>query len=303
MSSTQHIARETIFSRVWREVQKHRQNIMFEHTIFALPFAYLGLFIAAGGWPGGWPFVWVTLAMVGARTAAMSFNRVIDAHIDANNPRTAQRPIPAGRLSRRSVLLVGIGGLGVLLVAAWQLNPLCFALSPIALLALTGYSFTKRFTWLSHFVLGITDAMAPAGGWLAVDPHINAALLLLAFAAAIWIAGFDIIYACQDVTFDREHGLHSIPARFGIPAALWVAKVCHVLMVVALVALGMLRPELGWFYGIGVVAAAGLLVYEHRLIAPHDMSKIHVAFFTVNSYIASVLFLFTLVDVLASGVG
>jgi 4-hydroxybenzoate polyprenyltransferase len=233
--------------------------------------------------------------MVGARTAAMSFNRVIDAEIDAANQRTAHRPIPSGILTRRPVLIVAFAGLALLLFSAWQLNPLCLALSPLAVVALTGYSFTKRFTWLSHFALGLTDAMAPAGGWLAVQPRFTAPMLLLAFAVCIWIAGFDIIYACQDVDFDRKHGLHSIPARFGIGAALRVSQICHGLMILALLALG-LSLGMGIIYYVGVVIAAGLLIYEHSLITPHDMSKIQVAFFTVNSYVASVLFFFALAD-------
>lgn len=283
------------FGHFWGEVQKHRQNIVVEHTIFALPFAYIGLFLAAGGWPGWAPFLWVTLAMVGARTAAMSLNRAIDAQIDAANPRTCARLIPSGKLSRRAVYLVATAGLLLLLLAAWQLNPLCLLLSPIAVIALTGYSFTKRFTWLCHFALGFTDAMAPAGGWLAVEPHITLPMLLLAFAVGIWISGFDIIYACQDVEFDRQYGIHSIPARFGIPVALRVAQGCHLAMVVALFGVG-ITLNLGWVYYLGVIATAGLLVYEHSLVSPHDMSQIQRAFFTVNSYVASVLFLFTLAD-------
>ncbi|NJO84145.1 MAG: UbiA family prenyltransferase [Blastochloris sp.] len=286
-----------VFAHLWLQAARHRHNIVLEHTVFALPFAYLGSFLAVGGWPGWWPFLWVTLAMVGARTAAMSFNRVIDARIDAINPRTAGRPIPAGLLSRRSVALVGGTGLLVLLVAAWQLNPLCLALAPLAMVALVSYSYTKRFTWLCHFFLGFTDAIAPAGGWLAVQPQFSAPLLLLAFAVGIWIAGFDIIYACQDVDFDRQHKLHSLPARFGIARALWGARCCHALMIAALVGVGLLLG-MGWLYYAGVAAAAGLLLYEHWLIAPHDMSHIHVAFFTVNSYVAAVLFVFTVLDVL-----
>ncbi len=289
------IIHNRLLNRIWGAVDKHRENIKLEHTIFALPFAYSGSFLAAGGWPGWGPFLWVTLAMVGARTAAMSFNRLIDARIDAANPRTAARPIPSGLVSRRSVLVVAVGGLALLLLAAWQLNPLCFALSPIALIALTGYSYTKRFTWLSHGVLGITDAMAPAGGWLAVQPHFSGPMLLLACAVAIWIAGFDIIYACQDVAFDRRYGLHSVPARFGVGVALRVSEVCHVLMVLALLGLGV-SLGLGWVYYLGVMLVAGLLVYEHTIISPHDMTQIHVAFFTINSYIASVLFACTLID-------
>jgi 4-hydroxybenzoate polyprenyltransferase len=196
-------------------------------------------------------------------------------------------------------VLVAVGGLALLLLSAWQLNPLCLALSPIAVIALVGYSYTKHFTWLCHVVLGFTDALAPAGGWLAVQPQISLPMLLLVFAVGIWIAGFDIIYACQDVDFDRQYHLHSIPVRFGIATALRIAQAWHVLMIVALLLLGALL-SLGWLYYAGVAAAAGLLIYEHRLITPQDMSHIQVAFFTVNSYIASVLFVFTLADLLVN---
>jgi 4-hydroxybenzoate polyprenyltransferase len=241
--------------------------------------------------------LWITLAMVGARTAAMSFNRAIDARFDAANPRTAMRPIPAGQLSVRATLIMALLSLLLLVFAAAMLNPLCLLLSPIALVALAGYSYTKRFTWLCHFVLGFTDSIAPAGGWLAVSPNVALPMVLLACAVAAWIAGFDIIYACQDVAFDRAHGLYSAPARFGIPAALRLSTGLHVVMIALLVGLG-LSLGLGWIYYVGVLATAGLLIYEHRLIRPEDMTRIDVAFFTVNSYIAGVLFLFTLADAL-----
>jgi len=272
-------------------------NIKWEHTIFALPFAYLGAVLAAGGLPQLATLLWITLAMVGARTAAMSFNRAIDARFDAANPRTAMRPIPAGRLSVRATLVMAALALLLLVVAAAQLNWLCLLLSPIAVVALAGYSYTKRFTWLCHFVLGLTDGIAPAGGWLGVRPAFALPMVLLSGAVAVWIAGFDIIYACQDVAFDRTHGLHSAPARFGIPAALWLSSALHVLMIALLIALGA-SLGLGWIYYLGVAATAGLLIYEHRLITPADMSRIDVAFFNVNSYIAGVLFLFTLFDAL-----
>jgi 4-hydroxybenzoate polyprenyltransferase len=272
-------------------------NIKWEHTIFALPFAYLGAVLAAGGLPRLDALLWITLAMVGARTAAMSFNRAIDARIDAANPRTAMRPIPAGRLSVRATLIMAVAGLGLLVVAAAQLNLLCLLLSPVAVLALALYSYTKRFTWLCHFVLGLTDAIAPAGGWLGISPTFTLPMALLTGAVAVWIAGFDIIYACQDVAFDRAHGLHSIPARFGIPAALRISTGLHVLMVVLLIGLGW-SLALSWIYYLGVAATASLLVVEHRIIKPEDMSRIDVAFFNVNSYIAGVLFIFTLLDAL-----
>jgi len=270
-------------------------NIKWEHTIFALPFAYLGAVLAAGGLPRLDTLLWITLAMVGARTAAMSFNRAIDAGYDAANPRTAMRPIPAGRLSVRATLVMAFMALGLLVVAAAQLNLLCLMLSPVAVVALAGYSYTKRFTWLCHFALGFTDGIAPAGGWLAIHPVFAAPMILLAGAVAVWIAGFDIIYACQDLAFDRAHGLLSAPARFGVHTALRLSTALHVLMVALLVALG-LSMGLGWIYYLGVAATAGLLVYEHRLITPAEMSRIDIAFFNVNSYIAGVLFLFTLLD-------
>jgi 4-hydroxybenzoate polyprenyltransferase len=270
-------------------------NIKVEHTIFALPFAYLGLALAHQRWY--WvEFLLVSVAMVAARTAAMSFNRYLDRAIDARNPRTANRPIPAGELSATSVLVVGLVSLTVLVVAAGLLNPLCLLLSPVAVIALVGYSYLKRFTWLCHFGLGFTDAIAPAGGWLAVDARFTLGMILLAAAVGIWIAGFDLIYACQDVDFDRREGLYSLPARFGIAKALLVAKVCHVAMIGLLVATGLVLG-LNWVFYLGVAAAAALLVYEHSLINPHDLSKINLAFFTVNSYIASVVFIFTIVSI------
>src|SRR5262245_46477793 len=272
-------------------------NIKWEHTIFALPFAYLGAVLAAGGLPRLDALLWITLAMIGARTAAMSFNRAIDARIDAANPRTAMRPIPAGQLSVRATLIMAVAALGLLVIAASQLNLLCLLLSPIAVAALALYSYTKRFTWLCHIALGLTDGIAPAGGWLGISPTFALPMLLLAGAVAVWIAGFDIIYACQDITFDRANGLHSIPARFGIPAALRISTGLHAVMIVLLIGLGW-GLGLGWFSYLGVVAAAGLLVVEHRIITPDDMSRINVAFFNVNSYIASVLFIFTLLDAL-----
>ena len=276
-------------------LQQTAVNIKIEHTVFALPFAYLGMEMANKSFPAWQKFVLVTLAMVAARTAAMSLNRYLDRHIDARNPRTANRPIPAGDLSANAVLMLAILSIAVLVLAAWLLNPLCFMLSPIAVIALTGYSYLKRWTWLCHFGLGFTDAIAPAGGWLAVRPEFSLPMILLAAAVGIWIAGFDIIYACQDYEFDRANGLHSVPARFGIPAALTIAKVCHVAMIGLLLGVG-ITLNLSWLYYVGVMVTIGLLMYEHSLINPRDLSKINIAFFNVNSYIAGTLFLFTLVS-------
>ncbi len=276
-----------------RSIALLSENIKFEHTIFALPFAYLGSILAARGLPAFGIFFWVTVAMVGARTAAMSFNRYIDRHIDARNPRTARRPIPSGKLRPGAVLAIALISLALLVVAAAQLNPLCLALSPLAVIALAGYSYTKRFTVLCHVALGLTDAIAPAGGWLAVRPHIEPAMLLLAFAVAVWIGGFDILYACQDVDFDRREGLYSIPARYSVAAGLVVARAFHLAMLAALLGLGLLLG-ISWPFYVGLVLTAGLLIYEHSLVHPADLSKINLAFFNVNGYIAVTLFAFTL---------
>ena len=262
--------------------------IKFEHTVFALPFAYVAMVLAADGWPGGRVLGWVTLAMVGARTLAMSVNRLADRWIDAKNPRTRGRHLPAGLLAPAQVGAAAVAAGALLVVSAWMLNPLCLALAPLAVLFLVGYSYTKRFTWLSHWILGFTDGIAAAGGWIAVRGAFDPPVFILWFALTVWIAGFDLIYACQDVAFDRAEGLHSVPARFGIAAALRVAQVCHVLTVGAFVLLGW-TMGLGILYWAGVIAVAGLLVYEHSLVSPGDLSRLDVAFFNVNGYIAVIL--------------
>ena len=272
------------------KVRTFLEAIKFEHTVFALPFAYLGMLLAAGGAPTLAQFFWITVAMGAARTLAMALNRLIDREIDARNPRTAGRALPRRLMSAPEMALFAAAAGVVLVVAAWQLNPLCLQLLPGAVVVLVGYSYTKRFTWASHFVLGLADALAPIGGWIAVTGALAPEALLLGFAVGVWIAGFDVLYACQDVAFDRANGLHSFPARFGIPAALNVAKVAHVLTVLALVLLGV-SVGLGAVYWIGVVVAAGLLIYEHSLLRPDDLSRLDMAFFNVNGYIAVVLLL------------
>jgi len=264
--------------------------IKFEHTVFALPFAYVAMVLAADGWPGWHTLIWVTLAMVGARTLAMSVNRLADRFIDAANPRTARRHLPTGLLTPAQVTIAAVGAAALLVVSASRLNPLCLALAPLAVLFLVGYSYTKRFTWLSHWILGFTDGIAAAGGWIAVRGAFAPPVYVLWFALTVWIAGFDLIYACQDVQFDREHRLYSLPARFGIPAALTIARVCHVLTIAAFALLGV-TMGLGWLYWLGVLVVAGLLVYEHSLVSPSDLSRLDVAFFNVNGYIAVILFL------------
>jgi 4-hydroxybenzoate polyprenyltransferase len=262
--------------------------IKFEHTVFALPFAYVAMVLAADGWPGWRVLIWVTLAMVGARTLAMSVNRLADRWIDARNPRTRGRHLPAGLLTPGQVRLAAAGAAALFLLSAWMLNPLCLALAPLAGLFLVGYAYTKRFTWLTHWILGFTDGIAAGGGWIAVRGAFDPPAFVLWFALTVWIAGFDLIYACQDVEVDRAEGLHSVPARFGVAAALGTARACHVLTVAAFAGLGWMMG-LGILYWLGVLIVAGLLVYEHSLVSPGDLSRLDVAFFNVNGYIAVIL--------------
>jgi 4-hydroxybenzoate polyprenyltransferase len=268
------------------------EMIKFEHTVFALPFAYLGMVLAAGGWPGWWKFVWITVAMAAARTAAMSLNRLIDRHIDARNPRTASRPIQTGRISAQTTAAGAVISVLILGAAAWLLNPVAFALWPGALVFLVGYSYTKRFTWLSHFVLGFTDGLAPAGAWVAVTGTFwrlsDLPGWVLLATLTLWIGGFDLIYACQDVAFDQRERLHSIPARFGVGAGLRLAQVCHVLTVLLLAALGVWF-HLGWPFWLGLMAVVALFIWEHSLVRPNDLSKLNVAFQNINGTISLTL--------------
>jgi 4-hydroxybenzoate polyprenyltransferase len=264
--------------------------IKFEHTVFALPFAYIAMVLAAGGWPGWWTVGWVTAAMAGARTCAMATNRVVDRAIDAENPRTAARHLPRGLLGVWELRLLAAGGAVLMFVAAWMLNPLCLALSPLALVFLVGYSSTKYFTWTSHWLLGFTDGIAAGGGWIAVRGRFDAPAFDLWFAVTVWIGGFDLIYACQDVDFDRARRLHSVPARFGVAAALGVARVNHALTALALGLLGV-TMALGPIYWLGWLGVVALLVYEHSLVTPRDLSRVDVAFFNVNGYIAVIVLL------------
>jgi 4-hydroxybenzoate polyprenyltransferase len=267
--------------------------IKFEHTIFALPFAYLGMLLAAGGLPTFRQFFWITVAMAAARTLAMGFNRIADRFWDAHNPRTAMRPLVTGSISLRTAWTgTLISGL-VLLLAAWQLGPLPLLLVPGAVFFLVGYSFTKRFTVLSHFILGFTDGLAPAGAWVAVRGSLftgaDLPAWLLTLIVTLWIGGFDLIYACQDLEFDRAHGLHAIPARYGAPFALALSIACHALMMLLLAGLGVLMG-LGWPFWLAYIVTCGLLVWEHRLVHPDDLSHIDLAFFNINSYISMALF-------------
>ena len=273
------------------------EMIKFEHTIFALPFAFTGALLALGGLPTGQQAFWIVMAMVGARSAAMGFNRWADRHIDAENPRTRTRALPAGLVTSGQVLLFIAVSAAVLVLAAYMLNPLAFALSPVALAIVFLYSYTKRFTFLSHAVLGLAISGAPLGAWIAVTGRIELPALVLALAVLFWLLGFDILYALQDLEFDRQKGLHSIPQRFGVRTSLRIARSAHALTMAGLTSLYVLLP-VGMFYVIGVLIALGLIVYEHTLVKEGDLSKLDLAFFNMNGWISVTIFGFTLLDVL-----
>jgi 4-hydroxybenzoate polyprenyltransferase len=272
--------------------------VKLEHTIFALPFAYVGAFLALDAVPSAADLLWITLAMFGARSLAMALNRLIDAEIDARNPRTAGREIPAGRLSRTQVVLFCLASLAVFLVAVLQLDPIVRWLWPIPVVAFVVYPYLKRFTWLAHLWLGAVDALAPVGAWVALTGELPWQAWALGAAVALWIAGFDLFYSLFDLDVDREQGLHSWAARFGIRGAFWGARVFHLLTVVLLAVAG-LGLDVGILYWAGVAAVAALLVYEHQLVTPNDLRRLDAAFFTVNGVISVVFFGFVFADALA----
>lgn len=283
--------------RLVRQVGVFLELIKFPHTVFALPFAFMGAVLAAGGIPAADKAAWILVAMVGARSGAMAMNRLADRELDARNPRTADRAFPRGLVRTSQVaVLVGVS-YALFLYAAWRLNPLCFTLAPVAILITAGYSYTKRFTTLSHLILGLSLAMAPVGAWIAVTGRLKAAPVVLGVAVLFWVAGFDILYALQDVDFDRRSGLYSLPARMGADGAVWVARGFHLLTVASLVGLIPLL-HLGDLYLAGATLVAGLLAYEHLILARYGLSRLDVAFFNVNGIVSVILFAFTLGDLL-----
>jgi 4-hydroxybenzoate polyprenyltransferase len=273
--------------------------IKFEHTVFALPFALLSAILASGGWPETPKLFWIVMAMVGARSAAMAFNRIADQEIDAENPRTKMRALPAGELTVSFTVLFTVASAALFLGAAWKLTPLCFTLSVPVLAILFFYSYTKRFTSYSHLVLGFCLGMAPLGSWIAVRGDVRLTPVLLCAIVMLWTAGFDIIYACQDVEFDRAKQLFSLPNRLGVRTALNVSSAMHVLMLLLLVALFILE-RLGWVSLGGIALVAALLWYEHSLVRPEDLSKVNASFFTVNGCISILLLLAVGLDKLTS---
>jgi 4-hydroxybenzoate polyprenyltransferase len=274
--------------------------IKFSHTIFAFPFALMGVVLAAlaaGSAPTLGQLFWICLAMIGARSGAMGLNRIIDARLDAVNPRTAERHIPTGKVSRTEAWLLVAGSFALLLLAAWMLNPLCFKLAPLVLLVLFLYSWCKRFTAYAHIVLGLCLAAAPVGAYIALLGTVSWQVVVLGLAVLFWVAGFDIFYALQDLEHDRQVGLHSIPVKLGAEKAIQLVRAFHVVMILLLLVL-LVGTPLGWIYFFGVLVVAGLLGYEHLLVKADDLSRLDAAFFNMNGYISVTIFLFTLVDAL-----
>lgn len=269
--------------------------IKIEHSVFALPFAYIGAFLAAGGWPGLFKILILTVAMVAVRSFAMAFNRYADLDIDRDNPRTQDRPLVTGELTTQFTLLFIVGCAVVFVIMCALMNPLCLMLSPLALGLSAFYSYCKRFTYWCHYVLGMVLGLAPVAGWLCVDPTMTLPAALFFCGVTLWVAGFDLLYACQDAEFDAERGLWSIPARLGIPAALGISTLSHAITGVLFLLAGW-AAGLGWIYFLVAVAVAVTLMAEHMLVKPDDMSRVNVAFFTMNGVIAVVLFVSVLLD-------
>jgi len=275
----------------WQKLRTTLEMIKFEHTLFALPFAFLGAVLAADGLPTGWQIIWITAAMIGARSAAMTFNRIVDCDIDAENPRTANRELPSGKLSVRFAWIFFIASLILFVVAAYSLNWMAFALSPVAILSILGYSYAKRFTAFAHVLLGWALAISPAAAWIAVRGTIDSAVpILLSLIVLMWTAGFDILYSCQDFEFDKKAGLRSIPARFGIKNSLRIARLLHVQAFAVLLLLYFVTG-LGWLALAGVFLVGALMIYQHTLVKPNDLSRMNAAFFTTNAFVSVILFL------------
>lgn len=288
-------------TQLWHKTRTLLEMIKFSHTVFAFPFALMGVVLASlanGQAPGFGQVFWICIAMVGARTTAMGLNRLIDARIDADNPRTAERHIPAGKVSVLEAGLFIFAALIIFLFAAWMLNPLCFKLAPIVIGFFVLYAYCKRFTHFAHVVLGICLAAAPIGAWVSLRGDLGWPVVALALAVLFWVAGFDIFYALQDYDYDVARGLHSVPSRLGKEKSFLLVRSFHGLMLLFLL-LVLPGSGLGWIYFCGVIVVAGLLAYEHMLVKPDDLSKLDAAFFNMNGYISVTIFIFTLIDALA----
>jgi 4-hydroxybenzoate polyprenyltransferase len=274
---------------------RYARLVKIEHTVFALPFAYVGAFLAVGGSPSAHDLVWITLAMAGARSLAMALNRLVDAGVDARNPRTAGRELPSGQLSSVQVVVFCAASLALFLVAVFQLAPKTHYLWPIPVVMFVVYPYLKRFTWLCHLWLGAADGLAPVGAWVAITNHLPWQAWVLGAAVALWVAGFDFFYALFDVDVDRDEGLHSIATRFGVRGAFAAARIAHTATVVCLIGAG-LGLDVGVLYWFGVAAVGVLLVYEHALVRPGNLRRLDAAFFTMNGVISVVFAVFVIVD-------
>lgn len=279
------------------KIRKFLDMVDFGHTLFGLPFAYLGAFLAIKDYPTVQQLIWITIAMVGARSAALCLNRLIDRTFDQANPRTADWVMASGQLPVKGVWLLVFIFIALLFYSAAQLNLLCVKLAPLAVIVLWGYSYTKRFTWWCHLILGLAIGMGTVGSWIAITGTFDWQPLILGMAVACWIAGFDTMYACQDIGFDRTNGLYSIPARFGEIGALNFSAVFHVLTVILLMLTGLILKLGGWYYA-GVTFAAAILIYEHIIVKPGDLSRVNFASFKINHYVGLIIFVMTLIDIL-----
>lgn len=272
------------------------EMIKFEHTLFALPFALITMLLAARGFPTLYQLVWIFVALTAARTIAMLLNRVIDAYIDAKNPRTLNRAIPKGLVSRLFAVILAIISAGIFIFSAYKLNTLSFILSFPALAVMLAYSFLKRFTWFSHFVLGFIDAMAPAGAWIAIRGNLPVSIMILSLAVVLWVGGFDVLYSLMDLEFDKKEHLFSIPVIFGVKRGIFLSRLFHVLMVLCLIIFGLIYP-MHVFYFIGVMFVVLLFIYEHSLVKPDDFSKVEKAFYETNIGVSGIMLFFSALDI------
>jgi 4-hydroxybenzoate polyprenyltransferase len=283
-------------TKVIKKVHDYGILVMFSHTIFSLSFALISMLLASKGLPSPWVIFWIFVAFMGARTGANAINRVIDAEIDARNPRTATRQLPQGLMKKREVVIFSGACFLIMVIASAMLNPLCAILSPVALFLLIIYSYTKRFTWACHLVLGITSAAAPVGAWIAVTGEISWLPLFMGAANTLWVAGFDIIYGAQDYKFDTENGINSIPARFGVKNGLYIAAFFHLVTIMFLIIVGMLSSELGAIYYAGVALISVMFVIEHRMVSPDNLSNVKIASYGINQLVSITFLICGLLD-------
>lgn len=288
----------TDLKKVFKKINDYGVLVMFSHTIFSLSFALISMLLAGDGKLKPMVIFWILVAFMGARTGANALNRVIDAEIDARNPRTATRQLPQGLMNKKEVLIFVIICFGIMVFAAWKLNIICLILSPIALFLMIIYSYTKRFTWMCHLVLGVTSAAAPVGAWLAVTGKISLIPLVMGAANTLWVAGFDIIYGAQDYDFDTKNGIHSIPAKFGVENALKISSAFHILAVMFLFVVGVLSPELGIIYYIGLGINIVLFIIQHKMISADNLKNVKIASYSINQVISIVFLLSGLIDCL-----